>query len=128
MMMFVSSDTGSKEVEPNQRRFLDRVQAFKGGVWCKFFSSPAELVDLVKNSLVQWLAECLVQAKTRGDEKARKRMKTSFATASAVTLLALSSVIGHFLFGLFYKGAVLTICGVALGAIVALMLLVLNND
>jgi hypothetical protein len=128
MMMFVSADTGDKPVEPNQRSFLDRVQAFKGGLWCKFFSSPAELVDLVKSSLVQWLAEYLVQVKTRGDEKTEKRRKIPFIAASGVSLLALSSVIGHFLFGLFYKSAVLTICGVALGAIIALMLLVLNND
>jgi hypothetical protein len=128
MMMFVSSDTGSKEVEKNQRRFLDRVQAFQGGVWCKFFSSSAELVDLVRSSLFQWLAEYLVQTKTRDEKRAKERMRTSFVAASAVTLLVLSSVIGHFLFGFLYKGAVLTICGVALGAIIALMLLVLNND
>lgn len=128
MMMFVSSETGSNPVEPNQRRFLDRVQAFKGGVWCKYFSSPTELVNQVKGSLVQWLGEYLVQSKQRDEEKAKKRMRLSIVAGSVVVLLALTSVVGHFLFGLLYKGAVLTICGVAFGAILALLLLGLNND
>jgi hypothetical protein len=128
IMMFVSSETESNAVEPDQRRFLDRVQAFKSGVWCKFFSSSTELVNQVKGSLVQWLGEYLVQSKLRDEEKAKQRTRISIVVGSVVVLLAQASVFGHFLFGLFYRGAVLTICGIAFGAILALLLLGLNND
>lgn len=128
MMMFVASDTRSVQVESHQQRFLERVQGFKRGVWCKFFSSPTELVDLVKSSLVQWLAEYLVQAKTRGGAIVRKRIRLAFAVSSIMMLLVLAAVIGHFVFGLFYKNVVLTICGVAVGAIAAITLLVLKDD
>lgn len=128
MMMFVASDTRNAQVESRQQRFLERVQGFKRGVWCKFFSSPTELVDLVKSSLVQWLAEYLVQAKTRGGVIVRKRIRLAFVVSAMVMLLALGAVVGHFQFGLFYKSAVLTICGVAVGAIAALTLLVLKDD
>ncbi len=128
MMMFVAADTRSTQVEPRQQNFLERVQGFKRGVWCKFFSSPTELVDLVKSSLVQWLAEYLVQAKTRGGIIAHKRLRLAFVVSSIVTLLALGAVLGHFVLGLFYKSAVLTICGMAVGAIAAITLLVLKDD
>lgn len=128
MMIFVAADTKSAQVESRQQSFLERVQGFQHGVWCKFFSSPTELVDLVKTSLMQWLAEYLVQAKTRGGIMATKRMRLAFVVSSIVMLLALGSVIGHFVFGLFYKSAVVTICGVAVAAIAAITLLVLNDD
>ncbi len=127
MMMFVSSDVGSSPVDSHQQSFLDRVESFHSGKWCKFFSSPVELVALVKSSLVQWLAEYLVQAKTRGGQLVRKRARLGFILTAVIMLLVLAAVIGYFAFGIFSQRTVLILCGVAVGAIAALSLLVLND-
>ena len=127
MLMFVSSDIQDKDVEPNQQRFLERIQSFKHGVWCKFFSSPRELVGLVKTSLVQWLAEYLVQAKSRAGTLSKKRLRLAFAMSAFMLLLVLGSVTGYLMYDMFYQSTVLTICGIAAGAIAALAMLVLSD-
>ncbi len=127
MMMFVSSEINNTKVDARQQSFLDRVQSFHSGKWCKFFSSPRELVDLVNKSLKQWLVEYVVQIKSRTADLSRKRMRLALVLCLVVISLVLGAVIGHFAFDLFYREAVLTICGVAAGAIVAIYLLVLND-
>ncbi len=127
MMMFVSSETDNSPVDASQQSFLNRVQSFHEGKWCKFFSSPVELVNLVQSSLMQWLVEYMVQAKSRAVELSHKRMRLALVLSLAVVLLVLGAVAGHFAFDLFYKEAVLAVCGVAAGAIIAIYLLVLND-
>lgn len=46
----------TEQVEPPQRKFIERISAFgKGGMWLKDFDSTQTLVKLVSDSLEGWL-------------------------------------------------------------------------
>jgi hypothetical protein len=57
IMAFLKRMPPGAEVDPRQKRLLDRVTAFESGFWCKVFESTESLVQLVRSSLEGWLVE-----------------------------------------------------------------------
>ena len=55
IMTFLKKLPPGAEVDPRQKRLLDRVTAFESGFWCKVFESTESLVHLVRQSLESWL-------------------------------------------------------------------------
>jgi hypothetical protein len=78
--------------DPRQQAFIDRVTGFGSGVWTNSFRSPAELVQVVGRSLVQWLVEFRAQvtdARRRAGASVRAALLAiSMAAVAGLLLLA----------------------------------------
>lgn len=54
------------QIEPQQLEFIKRLSAFgRGGMWLKEFDSPQTLVELVRESLEQWMIAQFQKVKAR---------------------------------------------------------------
>jgi hypothetical protein len=61
VLTFVKTQGPGETSEPLQEAFIRRVTSFRGGHWCKQFATAEELVERVRSSLEQWLAEFRIQ-------------------------------------------------------------------
>jgi hypothetical protein len=124
VMMMVSQAHKGTEIEPEQRRFRERIAAFGSGVWCGFFSSTQQLLESVAQALTTWLAECFCESR---DRRARRR-QWALAVAVSVAVFAVLMVIGAVaanIFWAWFTGAQLVgICGVSIAMILLGFLLI----
>ncbi len=81
------------QVEPPQLQFIERVRGFRS-VWCKEYSTPADLGEEVLKSLVQWTGE-LAQANLEDEESGKRRLRrvlTPLAVGSVAVLVAVAAL------------------------------------
>ena len=55
VMPFIKGGRDNVSADPRQQSFLVRIRDFNQGLWCKFFRTPGELVELVNQSVRDWL-------------------------------------------------------------------------
>lgn len=128
IMMFLDARTRQGVSDPRQARFLRRIQGFGQGAWCKFFSDSAELVSLVRLSMVRWLAEYLVQSKQRLLAGGGRRLRLALALCVVMITMLCGAVVAHIRYALLDQSLVIGLCGIACGAILTLLLWVLMHE
>lgn len=84
IMAFLKKLPPGAEVDPRQKRLLDEVTRFESGLWCKFFESTDNLVQLVRSSLEGWLVEFWARMQQRQREGAFSLHRKLLLLAAAV--------------------------------------------
>ena len=64
LLAFVRQMALFKINDVRQKQLIERVTTFRGGIWCNYYTSSQDLVVKVKDSLMQWLVEFYVAART----------------------------------------------------------------
>lgn len=127
IMMFISQATQTTTVDKRQQLFLRRITSFRGGAWCKFFTSTQELVKTARESLERWLVEFWagVHASKRS-RRHRLNLVVGFLAAGVICLLGLISAL-YLLSGFLTKTAMVGICVSSIIAILLCMCLLLSD-
>jgi hypothetical protein len=92
ILTFLKKLPPGTEIDPLQKALLDEVTGFEHGLWCKFFDSSENLVQLVRSSLETWLAEfwASMQQARLGAALRLHRVLLWVAAAAALALLLLA--------------------------------------
>jgi hypothetical protein len=92
ILTFLKKLPPGAEVDPRQKRLLEEVTGFEHGLWCKFFDSAENLVQLVRSSLETWLVEfwARMQSARLGAALRLHRVLLGVAAAAALALLLLA--------------------------------------
>lgn len=116
ILPFVRKMKPGEVYEPRQEQFVDRVRAFRTGAWCRFYSTPLELVASVRQSLEQWLAQ--VWVRLTQERRALTRIWVPWLVGVAVLLaLLVVAVVALVTSQGMKRGPALLITAVALVAI-----------
>lgn len=61
ILVFIKNQVKGTMVQPPQKEFINRLTAFedKNGLWCNFYDSQSQLLEMVRRSLDQWLVDRL---------------------------------------------------------------------
>jgi hypothetical protein len=112
IMMFLRRESQKQVVDPRQQKFRNRVSNFSTGVWCKEFDSPTELVQLARESLVDWLSK--FQAACRNQQRALRRWLMRFALVISVGAgVGVPLLLIPLLRGFVTRNSIVSICIVA---------------
>ncbi|MEJ2310006.1 MAG: DUF4062 domain-containing protein [Gammaproteobacteria bacterium] len=118
-LMMLLSSVDESSLEPEQRRFRSRLEDFHTGVWCRFFRSSQQLVDIARDSLMQWMIEHLVQrdasSRKRGQWLRRLTAPIAIATVGGLGAAVAANLVLDFLSATQLAGLCgLTLCILAL--------------
>jgi hypothetical protein len=98
ILPFVRKLEPGETYDPRQKQFVDRVRDFRTGAWCRFYSTAAELVDSVRQSLERWLGE--VWSRLTEERQRLRRVAVPLFLALALIFGVLVAVVaGHAIWG-----------------------------
>ncbi len=124
IMMMLSRAHEMTGVDPEQRRFRDRISAFGSGVWCGFFTTTHELVETVKHALTIWLVEFFCQSKERQAVRRMRAQKAAIPVAVLAVLIVIGAVTLNITLAWFTTVQLIGICVVSIAMILLGFLLI----
>jgi hypothetical protein len=125
IMMMLSRVEDPTRIEPEQRRFRDRVSGFGRGVWCRFFHSTQDLVLSVRQALTTWLVEFFCQSAEKRAEGRRWARRFAIPMAVVAVMALIAAVALNIGFGWFTTVQLLGICAASFALVLLGMLVVL---
>ena len=111
----------SKARDQAQQKLIDRVTAFRTGMWSKFFNTPEEFARAASKSLMEWLAEFRTALHAPALVLARKSRSISLAAAfcclAVMAVLSVLAILGRLTTAAVVACDLTLACGVAMALV-----------
>jgi len=125
MMFFLREEAKDPGIDARQQNFVRRLISFNRGLWCKFFKTPNQLVEQVKDSLTQLLIKFKVRMKRENIWVSKRWQSINVPIAFLICAGLCLIVYFQLEFNILPNSAMIAICVALAVAIVMLFLIII---